>query len=341
MPASTAPEVFAPSEVARAAGVSEETVTALVRSGAIRTVQTSGARAFIEGAEALRVARALLEGLPVGCGEQLVPVSSARAPRASGLFAASSGLHVAVIVVVAVLASRTGPSAQSIPPSRTDTRLIYVTLAGPGGGGGGGGARIPQPARRAERRGRAQTSSPIPPPLAPPVASPQPAVPPESPLEAPVVPAPADEQETPGVLESPPEPATESRGPGMGEGTGAGAGEGLGDGAGSGIGHGEGGGTGGGPYRPGSGVEPPRLLREVKPAYTEAARANGIQGDVLMEIVVRRDGSVGDVRVIRGLGHGLDERAREAVRQWRFDAARRMGTPVDVVVEVAMEFRLR
>ena len=115
----------------------------------------------------------------------------------------------------------------------------------------------------------------------------------------------------------------------------------MGDGGGGGIGPGEGSGTGGGPYRPGSGVEPPTLLREVKPLYTEAARLNGVQGEVLMELVVRQDGSVGDVRIVRGLGHGLDERALDAVRQWRFAAARRMGVAVDVVVEVAMEFRLR
>ena len=67
----------------------------------------------------------------------------------------------------------------------------------------------------------------------------------------------------------------------------------------------------------------------------------GIEGDVVMEIVVRRDGSVSNVRVLQGLGHGLDQRAIEAVRQWRFAPARRRGAPVDVLVEVAMEFKLR
>jgi TonB family protein len=83
------------------------------------------------------------------------------------------------------------------------------------------------------------------------------------------------------------------------------------------------------------------VVREVKPLYTEAARVRGLQGDVLLELVVRRDGSVGDVRIVKGLGHGLDQRAVDAVRQWRFSPARRRGTPVDVLVEVAMEFRLR
>lgn len=100
-------------------------------------------------------------------------------------------------------------------------------------------------------------------------------------------------------------------------------------------------GTGGGPYRPGSGITPPALDREVKPSYTEEARRRGVEGDVVMEVVVRADGSVGAMRVIQGLGAGLDGRAIEAVRQWRFSPARRYGTPVDVLVEIAVEFRLR
>jgi protein TonB len=133
----------------------------------------------------------------------------------------------------------------------------------------------------------------------------------------------------------------DSNGPGVNGGVGSGQGTGNGEGRGAGIGEGEGGGTGGGPYRPGSGIEPPRLLHEVKAQYTEEARRRGLTGDVLLEIVVRRDGGVGDVRVLQGLGAGLDERAISAVRQWRFDAARRKGVPVDVLVEVAVEFTLR
>ncbi len=60
-----------------------------------------------------------------------------------------------------------------------------------------------------------------------------------------------------------------------------------------------------------------------------------------MEIVVRRDGTVGNLTLVRGLGGGLDERAARAVRQWRFSPARRRGVPVDVVVEVAVDFKLR
>ena len=75
-------------------------------------------------------------------------------------------------------------------------------------------------------------------------------------------------------------------------------------------------------------------------AVTEKHGA-GIEGEVVLEIVVRSDGSVGGTRVLQGLGGGLERRALDAVRQWRFAPARRHGTPVDVLVEVAVEFRLR
>jgi periplasmic protein TonB len=82
-------------------------------------------------------------------------------------------------------------------------------------------------------------------------------------------------------------------------------------------------------------------VREVKADYTEDARRRGVEGEVLLEIVVRRDGSVGDVRLVNGLPDGLNDRAMAAVRQWRFSPARRLGQAVDVIVEVAVQFKLR
>ena len=66
-----------------------------------------------------------------------------------------------------------------------------------------------------------------------------------------------------------------------------------------------------------------------------------MKGEVVLEIVVRRDGSVGDIRILQGLGGGLNNQSMEAVRQWRFAPAQRHGVPVDVIVEVAVEFKLR
>jgi periplasmic protein TonB len=236
---------------------------------------------------------------------------------------------------------------------------------GPGGGGGGGGLRNPLPAPTVQRRRNdrprlsvpAVTPKPVvttarheeppktPIPVTPPIEPPPPVEKPPAPLPsrvlvAPVVSAAADARDREGVIDAGRGQA-ESQGPGAGGGAGTGQGTGNGEGLGSGIGDGSGGGTGGGPFRPGSGIEPPRLLREVKADYTDDARRRGLQGDVVLEIVVRRDGSVGDVTILQGLGAGLDQRAVAAVRQWRFAPATRKGAAVDVIVEVAVEFTLR
>jgi len=242
-------------------------------------------------------------------------------------------------------------------------RLVYLMMPGPGGGGGGGGLREPQPAPPARKKTEVarKTPSRVPP------ARPQPAPPPPRPVpprpetrieptpvidkpavptppapavQAPVQPIAADPLEAVGLPNESPMSAP-SRGPGNGGGVGSGSGQGIGEGSGGGIGPGSGGGTGGGPYQPGAGIDPPTLVREVRPTYTDAARRQAIEGDVVLEIIVRQDGSVGNIRVLRSLGAGLEQKAIEAVRQWRFNPAKRHGTPVDVVVQVSVEFKLR
>ena len=229
-------------------------------------------------------------------------------------------------------------------------RLVFLATPGPEGGGGGGGLLQKTPPPKALREGARKLSSPLPARTPPKTIEPQPAPPEPKPaplnaeqlpaVVAPIITAPADTRNRVGILERT-TVESDSHGPGSGGGVGKGAGTGVGEGQGPGIGPGSGGGIGGGPYRPGSGITPPRLLREVKADYTEEARRRGLSGEVVLEIVVRRDGSVGDVKVLQGLGSGLNERAVQAVRQWRFSPAERLGTPVDVMVEVSVEFRLR
>jgi TonB family protein len=209
--------------------------------------------------------------------------------------------------------------------------------------------RSPIPKERAVRKEpeeppkpKPQTPPPLPEPTPRPVEPPPP-IPKAEPLPpvlAPVASGAADPRDRAGVLKET-APVDGSNGTGGGGGAGTGEGTGIGEGTGPGIGPGSGGGTGGGPYRPGSGITPPSILREVKPDYSEEARRRNLEGDVVLEIVVRRDGSVGPITVLQGLGSGLDQRAVDAVRQWRFRPAQRLGTPVDVIVEVAVEFRLR
>ncbi len=280
--------------------------------------------------------------------------SRARASqRSAGLPAAASAAVHGVVLGGLLLATLVplGSSAASTLRETTPEkmRLVFLNLPGPGGGGGGGGLRMKTPATRARREGTSSIKSPIPErkPVpaepAPTVEEPPPAVKepePLPPVEAPVVARSNDKETQAGVLEQRPE-APPSRGPGEGGGAGTGKGTGLGEGTGTGIGEGEGGGEGGGPFRPGSGIQPPRLLSEVKPDYTEDARRRGLEGEVVLEIVVRRDGRVGEVRILRGLGAGLDQQAIQAVRRWTFASATRKGRPVDVIVEVAVEFKLR
>jgi TonB family protein len=265
-------------------------------------------------------------------------------PRPKGVpLAVSSTIHLGLMAAVFLVASRVSvqtATTLSTNDSIDRPRLVFLAIPGPGGGGGGGGLRQNAPVPKALREGRRELSSPLPDPT-PPEARPAPLDAEPLPVViAPIVVAPADSRNRLGV----PTDVTaesESRGLGRGGGAGTGIGTGLGEGDGRGVGPGSGGGVGGGPYRPGSGIEPPRVLQEVKADYPEDARRRGIAGDVVLEIVVRRDGSVGDVKIVRRLEGGLSEQAVAAVRQWRFAPARRLGAPVDVTVEVAVEFKLR
>jgi len=351
------PDVYSLREIARAAAVPVREVRALIVGRQVAAVDNG----FLIEDEAVRAVR-LLTGDFGELRESILfqPPPSSRTPALP--FAASSALHVtAALLIVLVTAFGFRESVTEAKTPRDHTRLVFLAIPGPGGGGGGGGIRHPKPPARAELKGRTALRSPVrteprprkiePKPEPPKPAEPRPAEKPADtpvvqpaspvpPVSAPVAAAASDERDQAGVVEAPPT-VPPNQGPGGGGGSGTGQGTGMGEGKGSGIGEGEGGGTGGGPYRPGSGITPPGLLREVKPQYTEEARRLGIEGDVVLEIVVRADGSVGPITVLQRLGSGLDQRATDAVRQWRFSPAKRYGTPVDVLVEVAVEFKLR
>jgi periplasmic protein TonB len=346
------PEVFSPREIAAAAGLSAVEVERLIGAGRIHTVEGK----FVPEAEARRVVRALARGElgADGTGEDLQLLLPPGAGRSAGLpLVVSSTLHAiaigSIVLLTAVRLDSTAAERRLPPADLQPVRMVYLAEPGPGGGGGGGGLRVQAPPARARLSGQARLSSPVParrppPPVRPAEPPREPSVEPlpaaALPIVAPVAALPADDRNQTGVVQAAPALA-DSRGPGTGGGAGSGEGTGLGAGEGPGIGPGSGGGIGGGPYRPGSGIEPPRLLREVQPDYTDEARRLGITGEVVLEIVVRRDGSVGDIRILQRLDAGLDGRAVQAVRRWRFAPATRAGSPIDVVVEVVVEFRLR
>jgi len=352
-------DLYTPGEIALAAGVPEADVIAAI----------GGVRRFVGHADAVRLGRQLVRAagtrhgqdtLSIGAltpADPLFTLFSTASPsrRSAGMpFALSSTLHAGLIAVAVFLATfNLSSRAASLRPDDRPAdpmRLVFIATPGPGGGGGGGGLKQKAPPPKALREGRRAISSPIPVRREPKPIEPVPAPPEPKPeplkaeplpaVAAPIITAPADTRNRVGVLDQTPA-ENESRGPGRGGGAGTGTGAGLGAGDGRGIGPGSGGGTGGGPYRPGSGIEPPRLLREVKADYTEDARQRSISGAVVLEIVVRRDGSVGDIKILQGLAGGLNDRAVQAVRQWRFSPAHRQGAAVDVIVEVAVEFKLR
>jgi len=136
-------------------------------------------------------------------------------------------------------------------------------------------------------------------------------------------------------------PGPPSAGPGVGGGIGTGQGRGVGEGKGPGVGPGEGGGVGGGVFRVGGGVSPPSVLSRVEPQYSEEARKARYQGTVVLEAIVRKDGTVDILRVVRSLGFGLDENAIDALKKWRFRPGTKGGVPVDVALNIEVNFNLR
>lgn len=348
----SAPEVYSADELARASGAAPRAVRRLIAAGEIATLDG----ALVAQREAVRAVRRLRRGplqfarLPVFGGALIE--RDAGDPSSAAVSAAVSALaHCAVVTLALLLtAAQASPAADHPPPDAAPPpRLVFVAEPGPGGGGGGGGLRQPLPPPRAERRGDSRVDSPVPPREEPAAVEPPPEPREPEPLEsetlpriaAPLMAMRANHRDLSGLLDPPAAGGDASRGPGRDGGVGAGAGRGVGPGSGAGVGPGSGAGTGGGPYRAGSGISPPAIEREVTPLYTAGALRSRIEGDVVLEVVVLASGAVGEIRVVRGLGHGLDQAAVTAMRQWRFHPARRAGLAVDVVVEVAMEFRLR
>lgn len=216
------------------------------------------------------------------------------------------------------------------------------------GGGGGGGRNTPTPASK----GQLPKFS-----LTPPIIAPRPEPTPRPPLLAvpetvmvdPRLEPKRDDLTPTGLPNGVPGPP--SAGPGSGGGMGDGSGGGMGPGRGRGVGPGEGFNMGGGSPRLGGGSSgapatvvdsKPILLNNPQPRFTEEARKNKIQGVVYVRVLVGADGSVKQVKIVRGLPDGLDEQAIQAAYQMRFKPAIKSGQPVAFWLgNVQIEFNLR
>jgi protein TonB len=126
----------------------------------------------------------------------------------------------------------------------------------------------------------------------------------------------------------------------LGNSMGNGSGTGIGSGNGSGLGPGSGGNYGGGPKRIGGGVSAPVVIFQVDPEFSEEARKAKFMGVVTVNLWVDEKGNPTHVRVLRGVGMGLDEKAVEAVKQYKFRPAMEGGKPVLVELNIEVNFQI-
>jgi periplasmic protein TonB len=117
-------------------------------------------------------------------------------------------------------------------------------------------------------------------------------------------------------------------------------GSGGGGGMGNGYGPGTGGNTGGGVYHIGGGVSAPVPIFTPEAEFSDEARRAKYQGVVLITLIVDSQGNPQNPRVVRPLGMGLDEKALEAVRKYKFKPAMKEGKPVAVMMSIEVNFRL-
>ena len=236
-------------------------------------------------------------------------------------------LHGLVILLVAFLVAKKIKFAA--PVKHQEVAAVTIPPMAPikaKSMGGGGGQRGPTPVTKgtppkfAER----QIVPPKAPPLEPPKINIQPTI---------------EVQKDVKMASSIPQIGV-ANSPLVGMSMGNGRGTGLGSGNGSGLGPGSGGNTGGGPRRIGGGVSAPEVIYKVDPEFSEEARKAKVAGNVLVYLWVDGNGNPSHVRVARGIGMGLDEKAVEAVRQWRFKPAMENGKPVTVELNIEVNFQI-
>lgn len=251
-------------------------------------------------------------------------------------FVASLAVHAVAIVLVAVLgimAFRT--QVRKVSEGTMVTIGDYVPppgLRNPHGGGGGGDANKIQASQGSFPKTSAEQFTP--PTVVIPTEQPKLAMAPT--IVAPNLQLPQTKQ----VGDPLSKLMTPSDGRGVASGIGSGSGGGVGAGNGAGFGIGTGGGFGGGVFRVGNGVTAPVVIYDPIPEYSPEARVAKYQGTVVLWAIIGPDGRPHDLRVAHSLGMGLDEKAMESVRTWRFRPATKDGNPVAVEINVEVNFRL-
>jgi TonB family protein len=255
--------------------------------------------------------------------------------------AVSFVIHVTALTLILTAAFKVH-STMVLQPETVVTPMDFKLTVPPmtmpvakvqGGGGGGGAHEVILPTRGHLPAVVAKT--PITPPQIIHIDRPKLAIAPSEVVKMP------DNPTMPAIgLADSPQVALASQGKGSGSGFGQGLGGGIGAGHGAGAGLGSGGGYGGGLMSVGGGVSAPQLLRSVQPEFTEDARRQNYQGSVSIKLIVDSQGNPQDVRLVSHLGMGLDEKAVEAVKQYRFRPATYQGHPVSVQIVIDVDFHL-
>ena len=253
----------------------------------------------------------------------------------------SSTLNIAVLLLFIWLGIRAIRNYVN-PPGQT-TNIDLSDYKGPkaakqAGGGGGGGDKSIVEANKGKLPERAKVT----------VTPPQPQT-----LEKPLLPDPPkidvqkniqlpDNANMPMIgMTNSPNVVMPSAGSGSGAGMGSGRNGGLGSGNGNGYGPGSGGNAGGGVYQVGGGISAPTVIHSVEAEFSDEARRAKYQGVCMVSLIVDAQGNPQDIHVARALGMGLDDKAIEAIKQYKFKPAMKDGkTAVPVMITIEVDFRL-
>jgi len=275
------------------------------------------------------LARLAQEEKPTGAVGPFAFAESVKTARSAWSTWFAVGAHVLVLGVLFAAASmRVAPYKTALKPVETvELTPPPPLLAQPKLAGGGGG----QPDHAPVTAGHLPkfSTEQLLPPKAPATIAPKLAV-------EPTVVVAQDLKMADNKMPDMGSPSSTLRGFSLGNGNGGG----LGSGDGNGIGPGSGGNAGGGVMEVGGGVSAPKVIYQVDPEFSEEARKAKFSGDVYVSVIVDEQGRPTHVHVERGVGMGLDEKAVEAVKQYRFRPAMLKGKPVKVAVDVNVQFNI-
>lgn len=286
-----------------------------------------------------RIVRVQPSGVAMAPTFTSLEVATAQRNPASRVISGLLHIGIAVLVLWLGVKTRVIPVPEKMTLNHVDFTLYapapppaILPVAKTGGGGGGGDHTIIEPVKgRGPEVAKVQLNAPQ---LAR-LENPALPVMPTTQVKLP------DDPNTPNFgMANSPLVALASQGSGSGSGFGHGLGGGLGSGHGIGSGPGSGGGYGGGLMNVGGGVSAPQVLQMAKPEFTQQARDANFQGRVTLQLIVDAQGNPQNIRIVHPLGMGLDQKAVEALRQYKFKPAMYEGHPVAVQIIIDIDFHL-